>query len=561
MTAVATEAPAAAPAAEAPAAPQELTFDDLRPRAAAWTVPISEASPGGASAKFDPAYEAITRETTKLDSPLAVPVDWPLVIDKGGDLLKKTSKDLLLAAYLANGLYVTKGLTGLGTGLVLMTDLIDRYWPTMFPEVARIKARVNALNWLLDRVATPFAEAKVGAGDRAEVAALGVVIKRLSEVSREKFGNATPAFGPLLQSVERLRSALPPEAPPTPPPSATAAPAPAAGSAEPAAATSSAPAAPTFTAPAAPAAGGDATEFLRSIGNTLIDAAGPLRQANAADPAPYRMLRAGLYLSVAAAPPATAGKTRVPPLAPAVRTRLDKMVENAKWPEVIDEAESALRQARFCLDLHRYTAVALSGLGDSHKDARLAVIAELAGVLKRMPELPSLTAGDGSPLAGPATRDWIDSEVSTGTGGGGGGGQAAGGAGEDGAKLAEARKLAFGGKLEAALALTQSAIAAAPNGQARFLSRLAMAELAAGAGQQSLARAVFEDLDREMRERGLESWDPKLAARCLEGLLSALRAGTKAAPGVKGSIEPSAVSMIYDRLCRLDPAAALRLGT
>jgi type VI secretion system protein VasJ len=126
--------------------------------------------------------------------------------------------------------------------------------------------------------------------------------------------------------------------------------------------------------------------------------------------------------------------------------------------------------------------------------------------------------------------------------------------------VAEARKLAFGGKLAEALALTQSAITASPTGHGRFLARLEMAELAAGAGQPGLARAVFEDLDREMRERGLESWDPKLAARCLEGLWTVLRAGTKPAAGVKGSVEPSALTMIYDRLCRLDPAAALRLG-
>ena len=81
-----------------------------------------------------------------------------------------------------------------------------------------------------------------------------------------------------------------------------------------------------------------------------------------------------------------------------------------------------------------------------------------------------------------------------------------------------------------------------------------------GAGQPPLARAIYEDLDREIAQRGLESWDPTLAVRCLEGLLQVLRQAAKAPGGVKGGVEPGVVSVIYDRLCRLDPAAVLRLG-
>jgi type VI secretion system protein VasJ len=563
VTATAPPAPATPPAAAAAAAAPS-PFDELRARAAAWTAPISEAAPAGVSAKFDPLYESLAREAAKLDSPMAVPVDWPLVVQQGGELLTRLSKDLLIAAYFAQGLSVTRGFSGLTTGLVLVTDLIERYWPTMFPEVARMKGRVNALTWLLDRIAPPLTEAKAGPGDRAEIEALLVVSKRLAEVTRQNMGSATPAFGPLLQALERLRASIPAEAPPPSASAATSAP-PSQSTESSGASAPSAGAAPTFTAPSPPpASGGDATEYLRSVGNALVEASGPLRQASAADPTPYRMLRVGLYLPFTGAPPATGGKTRVPPLQPAVRARLDRMAENAKWPEVIDEAESALPSGRFCLDLHRYTALALGSLGDSHKSARQVVLAEMAGLLRRMPEWPALTASDGTPLASPETRAWIDAEIAGGDGASGGGGAQAGRGGgngpADGARLAEARKLAFGGKLAEALALTQVAIIAAPTGEAKFLARMEMAELASGAGQPGLARAIFEDLDREIRERGLESWDPKLAARCLEGLWTALRAGTKSAAGVKGSVEPATLTVIYDRLCRLDPAAALRLG-
>jgi type VI secretion system protein VasJ len=541
------------------------TFDDLKARAEAWTAPIPGASPAGAAAKFDPAYEAVQKEVAKLDSPMAVPVDWALVLDQGGGLLKKTSKDLLLSVYVANGLYATKRLPGLVTGFVLVTDMMERYWPTMFPEVTRLKARGNAMSWLVDRVMVPLGTQQVTADDRAEVEALQVAAKKLADVARQNLGSAGPAFGPLLEAIERIKMSLPAEAPPPPPPPPpTAQPAAADASAAPAAAGSPAPAAaPTFEAPAAPAAGADPTEFLRNVGSTLVSAAGPLRAASTADPIPYRILRVGLYMHVNAPPPVAAGKTRIPPLSPAVRTKLDQMSGNGKWAAVIDEAESALNQARFCLDLHRYTAQALAGLGDSHQAALQAVLGEVAVLLRRLPDLPSLFAADGSPLCSSDTRTWMDSEVGAAAGGGGHGGGGAGAgsngaSGGDAAKMAEARKLAAAGKLAEALALSQAAVAAAPTGLARFTTRLDMAELASGAGQPGLARAIYEDLDREMGQRGLESWDPKLAARCLEGLLKVLRVAAKS--GAKGGVEQNAVGVIYDRLCRLDPAAVLRLG-
>jgi type VI secretion system protein VasJ len=268
-------------------------------------------------------------------------------------------------------------------------------------------------------------------------------------------------------------------------------------------------------------------------------------------------------LHLTATPPASGGKTRVPPLPPAVRGRLDKLVENAKWAELIDEAESSLGQSRFCLDLHRYTAQGLGGLGDGHEAARKAVVIEVAGLLRRFPEWPTLAASDGSPLASTLTRAWIEAEAGTGGGGGSSGAAAGANGAPDGARMAEARKLAAGGKLAEALSLSQAAVAGAPTGLARFHTRLEMAELAAAAGQPSMARALFEDLDREMGQRGLESWDPPLAARCLEGLLLVLRQAVKSGGAVpaRGGVEPAVVGMIYDRLCRLDPAAVLRLGS
>ena len=77
------------------------TWEDLRTRAQSWLEPVSDAQPTGTSAKFDPAYEMVSKEIAKLESPLGAPVDWILVVEKGTEFLRTKSKDLLIAGYVA----------------------------------------------------------------------------------------------------------------------------------------------------------------------------------------------------------------------------------------------------------------------------------------------------------------------------------------------------------------------------------------------------------------------------------------------------------------------------
>lgn len=544
-------------------------YEDLKARVADYLEPIPGAAPGGINAKFEPAYEAIAKEVGKLDSPIGGAVKWPEVLEGAKELLQRTSKDLLLAAWVANGLYVTKQLDGLVTGTVLLTELFDRYWDTMFPEVSRLRARVNALAWFLDRVNMTLASTAVTAQDRAPLFALGVAMKKLGEVTREKFAGNGPAVGPLVESIERVKLSLPAAAPPPAPPKA-AEPAPAAttpptpaGGTPAATSTASAPTQAASSGPAlteaAPAfdPSGDVITYLRSVGSSLQTVSSHLRRANAADPVAYRLLRTGLWLHLTQTPGGvSSGKTPTPPVAPALRAKLDQMAGNGRFAELLEESESALVRACFCLDLNRYSALALAQLGPSHAAARAAILAELASFLRRLPALLQVTFSDGSPFADPQTKSWLEAEVLPSKGGGGGSGS--GGADDPAAKtLEEARTLSGGGKAAEAIALLQASSSSAPSAEARFKLRLALAETAFGAGHSALARAVYVALDKEIETRGLDEWQPAVAVRCLEGYVQCLRTLARAS---KGLVEPTALAVIYDRLSRLDPSAALRLG-
>jgi type VI secretion system protein VasJ len=524
-----------------------IEYDALKARADPWVAPIQGASPAGAAARFDPEYQAIADEVGKLDAPAGGEVNWKKVVSGAGALLQTRSKDLVVAAYLGHGLHVTQGLGGLTTGLVLLSETMERYWEGMFPEAKRPRGRANALQWFVEKTTNALASASPGSAEDME--GLAAAARRLSQLAREKLGDLCPAFGPMLDPVERLKASAQPAEPP-PPAASGAAPAVAApqAAAQPAPPAPAAPE-PAFTVPAAPAGAAEAVDFLRNVGSSLGGVAATLRQADAADPRAYRILRVGLWLHMAAPPPAAGGKTQIPAPPEGLRTQLATIAQNQRWAALLEETEAAASQHRFWLDLHRMSWQALSALGASHERARDAVAAELRSLLARMPQLPTLSFADGTPVADPQTRTWIDEQV-----------RAAGAAaparrdgatnGAAAAKLDEAKKLLAATQVPEALGLLRDE-AGSRRGRERFVVSLEAARLCAGAGLTAIAKSLYEELDREARDHGLDEWEPALAAECLKGLLASARALAKDPRGsLPDMTEP------YRRLCRIDPAAA-----
>jgi len=529
------------------------TAEQIRERAKPWLQPIPGPAPTGVSSRLDPEFQAVADEVARVDSPAGGEVDWKRVAANAGELLKTRTKDVQLATYLAHGLHRTGGLDGLATGLAVVGELLDQYWEGCFPELKRLRARANAVQWLMEKTKIALDGASAAGRDLAATQALELSAQRYAEVVRGRLADAAPAMGPLLEGAARLRRSAEAESAPAAPPPQAARPeaATAAAAPEPSAPVEAA-ASPLPPAPSAALAGAaDATDFLRTLGTNLIGAGAILRRADASDPTGYRIIRTGLWLHMPNPPPAPGGRTAVPPPAEGLREQLELLAQNQKWAALLEETESALPQCRFWLDLHRLTAQALSGLGPSHERARIAVVSEVRTLLGRMPQLPSLAFASGTALADPATRSWIDEEVAAGKAAGSGG--AAVGPSEEGSgeKLAAARKLLAGGQVAEGLSALQEAVAGQPAGRARFRARLALARACAGASLLPLAKATYEELDQEAVRHGLDDWEPALAAECLKGLISASRALTKDPRG-----ESDTLTQRYQRLCRLDPAAA-----
>ena len=100
-----------------------------------------------------------------------------------------------------------EGLMGLASGLFLLSESMDKYWDDMYPPARRIRARVNAIGWLTEKLDTTLPETQVGADDHDAVAALDASVVRLRAVVAEKFTDESPSSCSLIFGFGSARTA------------------------------------------------------------------------------------------------------------------------------------------------------------------------------------------------------------------------------------------------------------------------------------------------------------------------------------------------------------------
>ena len=146
----------AVPSTEAAGRPPLATGGPVDARLAELAAPFVNPIPGGSrageNARHDERHEAIRNEVDKLGKPTAEQVSWQLVREAGRDLLTTKSKDLLIACYFAVASYAEEGVHGLVTGITAVSALLRNYWDDGFPPPERVRARVNAIDWFVERV-------------------------------------------------------------------------------------------------------------------------------------------------------------------------------------------------------------------------------------------------------------------------------------------------------------------------------------------------------------------------------------------------------------------------
>ncbi len=524
----------------------------------------------GADVSYDEKFEQVKLEVDKLSSITGDHCNWGTVASLSEELLLEKSKDFRIACYLACTKMRAGELTALLDGLVLVRELMTRYWDTMFPPLNRLRARAGMVGWMSDQSGEVVGAIKLKASDAALVKCIEEQSTALDTLSRERFAEHFPGMSKLREGIRTLSRSLPKEAPKAPPPKPAA---PATG--EPAATEATAPphAAPPVAAavhaPAAataPAGGGasaasvgtaeDARRALEPTTRLLGKMGQLMRTEKPENPVAYRLSRFGMWLELTQAPLVTDGKTLVPPPGAHIKTRLDSLAASTDWLTLLNEADTHGATFILWLDPQRFVATSMSALGALFLKSKEELLMQLALMLKRVPTLPTMKFSDGTPFADAQTQMWIENEVKP---------ILAGDSGATGAApsvldepLKEARDHAMKGDLGKALMVVTGATDTAPTPTERFRGRLAIAQLCLGAGQLEIARSQLNGLTEVIQKHDLEAWDPRLAADVYAALYTAHR-GLNAGPVVTPDAK-AAEDATFERLCQLDAATALKLA-
>lgn len=522
---------------------------DPRIAAAAAALPADAGDP--AAFRYEAEFESLDAAIRQAEREGPSQVDWARLSHDAQQVLATRSKDLLVACWFAYAAMRVEGLPGLAAGLGAVAAMSEAHWDTMYPPVARARARMQAIEWFATRTAPLVPQALPPGQGPAAIAALGGA-DALQALLDEKLAPSQASIGDLLRALRPLaeeaeRAAAPPApapveapkgAPPAPAPTASRAPTPL-------------PAAPVVVAVPS---GANTEQALSVLREAVRGAALRLVETDPLEPRAYAMLRAATWLHIADPPPATAGKTPIMRPPETQLTEFEAMRTAGNWGELSISLEKFLSGSGiFWLDGQRLAHEALLGQGMTFAPAAREVARGVGLLLARMPSLLDLAFEDGSPFADSATRSWVQRETMA-----AGADDGAGAATEPWtAGIESARALVAEGQAEQAVGLLTAGAAGAAGGRARLRWRLALGRLLLEAGHAAVALPIAQacmDAAQPMVD-----WEPEAAAEAAR-LLQACLATREAA----GLLDPQALAqsrrLAHSVIAVLDPVRTMRAG-
>lgn len=513
---VAESAPApveTAPVAETPAEPPKPAEPELLPLALTLSAPISAANPVGDDPKYSAEFEYVKAEIVKTSER-----DWEQITTAARKVLTSQAKDITLLCYHLVSSTVWKGWgEGAAAGQTLAKLMTD-HWDALHP--LRDRARQNSIKWLTEeRTLGTFEQVAFTPADHPHFLALSKALNAIRTILNEKFPESPPSIKPLIELVDaKAKATRPVEAPkPKAQQNSSSSGQDSDGSGSSGGTGHSIP---------APVVGDGASKG--DLFKALQKVALQLSAAEPDNPTGYKLLRICRWQEVAAAPKNDAGKTTFAPPNPQRRSFLEGQVAQRAWSSILEKCEAIFTEPgmQYWLDLQCWVAQSLSGRG--HESCSEAIRTELRGLLKRVPQLLDLKFSDGSPLASPPTREWLELVMREGSGGA----AKSAAAREDTleADLAQAREVAGTGNVADALELLQAGLIYGDL-RSRTMRQLEIARVAFSSGKIRPALSVSAEIAERSSRMDLASWEPQLAREILEIHLKSLNAAIDAGIG------------------------------
>lgn len=483
--------------------------------------PIPGGSPAGQDVRADVAFEAMTAEIDKLSSPtFSGTIEWNKVVTQGYEILETKSKDLLVIAYLCIALEKNDGLKGLAKGFHILRDALESFWEDMFPAKKRMRGRKNAIEWLIDTLRDHLPSLPQEQWPKTDrdgfFADLNVIDQFLGE-NMEEAPTMMPLINEILSHVEAEKETIVPTEPVRAPEAEASPRTPSQGPPPPPAPVRQAPSAPAFN-PSDTDAGKLLDQGLEILGHvaTLLIEQDPLNDLS------FRLNRIAAWTSVTTIPTVAGNKTLLPAPDGQIIAVLQNLYQSRNWQDLLQAAESRIRQFLFWLDLNRYVAESLEQLG--RQNTANMVVVETLQYIKRLPGIEMLAFEDGTPFANEETRLWLKSrmemQVDSAENAAAGPGSQERAVGE---ALAEARKLSRENRINDAIRQLHDGLGRSTTAKERFFWRQGLCRFLMEAKQPRLALPHMHDLLADIETHGIEQWDPLLAAEAFAVVLTGLR--------------------------------------
>ncbi len=126
------------------------------------SAPISEERPAGEDLRFEGTYDRI-REARREDDPMQTQgiyktelkkADWREVERICTQALKNSTKDIQICAWLTEAWMQLHGFSGSRDGLLLLADLLEKYWPVLYPEMSEgdPEPRIGTFVWINEKL-------------------------------------------------------------------------------------------------------------------------------------------------------------------------------------------------------------------------------------------------------------------------------------------------------------------------------------------------------------------------------------------------------------------------
>ncbi len=517
--------------------------------------PIPGDNPSGTDVRFEPEFEELENEFGKLNSLTdSRTVDWDKVVTVSEKILAEKSKDLLVACYITIALLKRDGIGGLAAGMAVLRDMLDTFWDTLYPPKKRIRGRINAIEWLSEKIeeTVPGIQNVTWPKEKRDAFAStlegidvfiseniddGPVLRTMIKNILDLVDEEQQAAEPVPEETAPEETTVPGEIPEKEEKSAHAAP----------------PLSPSPEQAAAPSStNGDETaeSVLKQGLDTLVKASLLYMKKDQISAAPFKLNRFVGWFPVVNTPPAADGKTMLPPPDAQIKSTLENLHTSENWRDLLFGAESRVRQFLFWFDLHRYVAEALENL--DHPEISRIVASEAAGFVKRLPGIDKLAFSDGTPFADIETREWLKSFASDTPDSGA---VMSMEADETGKLIAseteEARKLMKANKLGEALSRFRGHLNHAASQKERFLWEMGFCRLLLKVKQPRLCQPYIKQILEMLDTFGVETWDPALALEGLTVVLSALKQQDEKIR------DNERIETVINRISALDPSKAL----